>query len=43
VLAVLKPMEKDSGCGFLGRRDCWSCMRKDSALEDAISAIEKRK
>jgi hypothetical protein len=43
VLAVLKPMEQKSGCGFLGRRDCWSCMRKDEALGDAISAIEKRK
>ncbi|HEX7601102.1 MAG TPA: protein kinase [Polyangiaceae bacterium] len=43
VLAVLKPMEQKSGCGFLGRRDCWSCMRKDTALDDAISAIEKRK
>ena len=43
VLAVLKPMEQTSGCGFLGRRDCWSCMRKDTALDDAIGAIEKRK
>ena len=43
VLGVLKPMEQKSGCGFLGRRDCWSCMRKDSALEDAVGAIEKRK
>ena len=43
VLAVLKSMEQKSGCGFLGTRDCWSCMRKDSALEDAMDAIEKRK
>jgi len=43
VLAVLKPMEQKSGCGFLGRRDCWSCMRKDTALDDAISAIETRR
>ena len=43
VLAVLKPMVQKSGCGFLGVRDCWSCMRKDTALDDAISAIEQRK
>ena len=29
------------GCGFLGRSDCYPCMHKDTALRDAMSAIER--
>jgi hypothetical protein len=42
LVAVLKPMKKETGCGFLGTKDCWSCMRKDDDLDDAIRAIEGR-
>jgi serine/threonine-protein kinase len=42
LLAVLKPMKKETGCGFLGNKDCWSCMRKDDDLDDAVRAIEGR-
>jgi hypothetical protein len=42
LLPVLKPMKKETGCGFLGTKDCYFCMRKDDDLDDAISAIEGR-
>ncbi len=42
MLGVLRPMKEPRGCGFMGMRDCWSCLRKDSSLEDAILAIEAR-
>jgi hypothetical protein len=42
LLALLKPMKKETGCGFLGTKDCWSCMRKDDDLDDAVRAIEGR-
>jgi eukaryotic-like serine/threonine-protein kinase len=43
VLSSLKPLKSTRGCGgFMRRGDCWPCLRKDSALEDAITAIEAR-
>lgn len=42
-LTVLKPMQAKSGCGFLSRKDCWPCMRKGTALADAITEIEKKR
>jgi serine/threonine-protein kinase len=41
-LPLLKPLSAPRGCGFLGRSDCNPCLRKDSALKDAIAAIEGR-
>jgi eukaryotic-like serine/threonine-protein kinase len=41
-LAYLKIMRVRSGCGRRGRSDCFSCLRKDDALAQAISSIEKR-
>jgi serine/threonine-protein kinase len=41
-LALLKAMKSTRGCGFLGTRDCFPCLRKDGALDDAIEAIEAR-
>jgi eukaryotic-like serine/threonine-protein kinase len=41
-LAYLKPLVARSGCGFLGVADCWSCLRRDDALAEAIGAIEAR-
>ncbi len=41
-LVTLKAMRSTNGCGFLGMNDCWSCMRKDSALDDTIATVEAR-
>ena len=40
--AVLSPLTATRGCGFLGSRDCWSCLHRDSALKDALAAIAAR-
>jgi len=42
MLPSLKTLKSTRGCGFLGRGDCWSCMRRDGALEEAASAVESR-
>jgi hypothetical protein len=41
-LAILRAYLPTRGCGFLGARDCWPCMRKDNALGVAIKSIEDR-
>ena len=41
----LKPLQRlrsKSGCGILQLADCYTCLRKDSALEDAIAEVSKR-
>jgi serine/threonine-protein kinase len=42
VLPTLKALKNPRGCGFMGMRDCWPCLRKDDALEAAIKAVEGR-
>jgi len=42
VLPSLKAMKSPRGCGFMGMRDCFSCLRKDTSLDDAIKAVEAR-
>ena len=42
LLLILQPYLASRGCGFLGQRDCYPCMHKDTALRDAMSAIEER-
>jgi serine/threonine-protein kinase len=42
LLLILQPDIASRGCGFLGQRDCYPCMHKDTALRDAMSAIEER-
>jgi eukaryotic-like serine/threonine-protein kinase len=42
LLLVLQPYQATRGCGFLGLADCFSCMRRDTLLSDAMSAIEQR-
>jgi hypothetical protein len=42
ILTSLKAMKNSRGCGFMGMRDCYSCLRKDDALDDAIKAVEAR-
>jgi serine/threonine-protein kinase len=41
-LAVLRSYQASSGCGFLGMRDCWSCLHRDGALARALEEIEAR-
>jgi serine/threonine-protein kinase len=41
-LTYLKELRTEKGCGLDGQTDCWPCLRKDGALEAAISAIESR-
>jgi serine/threonine-protein kinase len=41
-LAQLNLLRRTNGCGFFSLGDCWRCLRKDSALEDAITALEAK-
>lgn len=42
LLPSLKAMRSPRGCGFMGMRDCFSCLRKDDSLDEAIKAVEAR-
>jgi serine/threonine-protein kinase len=42
MLSILQPYEAARGCGFLGRNDCYPCMHRDHALEEAKEAITER-
>jgi eukaryotic-like serine/threonine-protein kinase len=42
ILPTLKAMKNPRGCGFMGMRDCYGCLRRDDTLEDAIKAVEDR-
>jgi serine/threonine-protein kinase len=42
MLPELRPYEAVRGCGFLGRNDCYPCMHRDHALDDAKQAIAER-
>ncbi len=42
ILPSLKAMKSPRGCGFMGMRDCFSCLRKDDSLDEAIKAVEAR-
>jgi serine/threonine-protein kinase len=42
MLLVLQPYLATRGCGFLSHADCFPCMHKDTALRDAMTAIEER-
>jgi hypothetical protein len=42
MLPVLASMKEQRGCGFMGMRDCWPCLRKDTALDDTIAGIQAR-
>jgi len=43
ILPQLKTLQRTRGCGFLGTRDCFSCLRKDGELLDAaMSAVQSR-
>jgi hypothetical protein len=42
MLPQLQPYEAVRGCGFLGRADCYPCMHRDHALEEAKEAVAER-
>jgi serine/threonine protein kinase len=42
LLPMLQQWSSTRGCGFLNAADCYPCMRKDSLLSDATSAIGQR-
>jgi serine/threonine protein kinase len=42
LLTELRPYESSRGCGFLGRSDCYPCLRRDHALEEARQGITER-
>jgi len=41
-LAYLHELQGESGCGLSGKNDCYTCLRGDSELIDAIKQIETR-
>jgi serine/threonine-protein kinase len=41
-LPLLKQLKATRGCGFFNRSDCWPCLRREPALEDATTAVESR-
>lgn len=41
-LPYLEPLTKTSGCGAGGKQDCYPCLRGDSRLAEAISAVKAR-
>jgi eukaryotic-like serine/threonine-protein kinase len=44
ILPALKQLKVTNGCraGFRRVGDCWPCLRKDTALDDAVTAVEAR-
>jgi len=42
LLPSLKALKTPRGCGFMGMRDCWPCLRRDDALDEAIRALEDK-
>jgi len=41
-LALLEGYSKKGGCGLFGMSDCYACMRKDDALDNAMNQLRKR-
>jgi len=41
-LAYLHELQGESGCGLSGKSDCYTCLRGDSELIDAIKQVEAR-
>jgi serine/threonine protein kinase len=42
MLLLLQPYVATRGCGFLSHSDCYPCMHRDTALRDAMTAIQER-
>jgi len=41
-LTYLYELQGETGCGLSGKSDCFTCLRGDSQLKDAIAQIEAR-
>jgi hypothetical protein len=41
-LSQLRALAQTQGCGFLGLGDCWPCLRRGTALRDALADLEAR-
>jgi hypothetical protein len=41
-LATIEVYKRTRGCGILGAFDCYTCMRRDSLLDDTVTALEAR-
>jgi tRNA A-37 threonylcarbamoyl transferase component Bud32 len=42
VQKYLRSLQVNTGCGPGGQNDCWPCLRKGTALQSAITAIDQR-
>jgi serine/threonine-protein kinase len=42
-LKSLRRLQTNTGCGFLDLEDCYPCLRKNSALDEAVTAVQSRK
>jgi serine/threonine-protein kinase len=42
-LKSLRRLQANTGCGFLDLEDCYPCLRKGTALDDAVAAVAGRK
>lgn len=41
-LIQLRSLAQTQGCGIFSLQDCWPCLRKTRALQDAMTALESR-
>jgi serine/threonine-protein kinase len=41
-LAYLSELKSTTGCGYNGKSDCYSCLRQERHLDDAIAQIQAR-
>ena len=41
-LSLLTRLNERRGCGFLGLKDCYSCLRGGNLLKDALTAVKAR-
>jgi hypothetical protein len=42
-LALLAKLSRKFGCGANKRQDCYPCLREDKAVDDAMTAVKKRR
>jgi hypothetical protein len=42
-LALLAKLSRRYGCGANKRQDCYPCLREDKAVDDAMTAVKKRR
>lgn len=42
-LALLAKLSRKFGCGANKRQDCYACLREDKSVDDAMTAVKKRR